>query len=231
MSRLDVLMPFRAATPHRQALHDWTWALWEKFWRNHADVNVIVADDGRTDDLFSPAAAVNRAFRLSTADYLIIEGSGHFPHTDQHLDWLIDTLDKHPWVGAYAGHRELTQQATMRLLAEGPSDTDPMSLPAGRQTPYAIGVIAMRRDVFLDAGGMDERFVGWGYEDTALRAVLTAMYGKPPQPTGKLTTLWHPPSTRRNLRANAALYKEVARGVSGGPERAKAYIAKRGTWL
>lgn len=227
---LDVLMPYRAATPWRKVLHDWTIQLWQQLTERRPGVRVIVADDGQDGDLFSPARAVNNAFRESTADYVLIEGSGHIPHTDQHLDWLTTTLEQHPWLGAYAGLRELTEQATRQLVDTAPGDLDPATLPHRRRTPYAIGILAMRRDVFIEVGGMDERFNGWGYEDTALRELLTKLHGKPPEPQGVLTTLWHPPSTRRNLRANAALFKQQQR-IRGNRQAITKYLDQRGRFV
>lgn len=46
-------------------------------------------------------------------------------------------------------------------------------------------------------GGMDERFTGWGYEDTALAIAHRTIHGRPmPRHDGVVLHLWHPTSAK-----------------------------------
>ncbi len=79
------------------------------------------------------------------------------------------------------------------------------------------GCSAVRRDLFLELGGLDERFSGWGYEDLEFngRADEAGVTRRLP---GELRHLWH--GARReddspfdadpaDVARNAALFAEL----------------------
>lgn len=54
------------------------------------------------------------------------------------------------------------------------------------------GIMVMRASAWLEAGGMDEQFIGWGYEDNAFYAKVARMIGPPVHHPGVAWHLWHP---------------------------------------
>jgi hypothetical protein len=69
------------------------------------------------------------------------------------------------------------------------------------------GVIVIRVDAWWRAGGMDERFQGWGHEDAAFRLAADTLLGPTVRHPGAIHHLWH--AREWNLgspefRANAA---------------------------
>jgi hypothetical protein len=52
--------------------------------------------------------------------------------------------------------------------------------------------MVMRASAWLEAGGMDERFTGWGYEDNAWYAKVAQTIGPPVHHAGVAWHLWHP---------------------------------------
>ena len=58
----------------------------------------------------------------------------------------------------------------------------------------STGCLAISRDCWDRLGGMDERFVGYGYEDLAFWLHAHAVFGPAPQVGGSLVHLWHPRS-------------------------------------
>jgi hypothetical protein len=62
-----------------------------------------------------------------------------------------------------------------------------------RSIPSAQGgIMVMRASAWLEAGGMDERFIGWGYEDNAWYAKVAKTIGPPIHHAGVAWHLWHP---------------------------------------
>lgn len=54
------------------------------------------------------------------------------------------------------------------------------------------GVIVMQPQAWWAAGGMDETFTGWGFEDTSFRIAADALLGPTVKHPGTIHHLWHP---------------------------------------
>lgn len=214
---IDVLMPYRGATEHRRRIHEWTLSRWQAVTMQHPSVKVIVADDGQQGETFSVSRAVNRAYRRSKAEAVLIFGSGHLAPTAATLQRIESALERHPWCGVYKRTHEL-DRATTRQLLRIPADSnlDAHDLTGGTTHEICAGIVAMRSDAFYSIGGADERYNGWGWEDNYIRLLLGHLYGRPVDPpTGTLTTLWHPPSPRTNTPSNEARFAGQAKDPAG----------------
>jgi hypothetical protein len=75
------------------------------------------------------------------------------------------------------------------------------------------GIMVMLVEAWLAAGGMDERFIGWGYEDNAWHATITAAVGPPVRHDGLVWHLWHP-SDRNTVTLDEARNLARCRGQS-----------------
>jgi hypothetical protein len=53
------------------------------------------------------------------------------------------------------------------------------------------GCVVLTYDTWRDVGGWDERFIDWGFEDTAFWAAVDTLHGTVRHP-GTLYDLWHP---------------------------------------
>lgn len=181
---ISVLIPWRSQDLHRILAWDYNRARWEA-----SGVQLCVADDDRTEGPFSLARAVNKARRQATGEYLAIFGADHIPPTPDKLAWIADRLRQHPWTAVYALTRIFAPDRTARILRG--------QLPTPVMKSHVIhaceGIVALRAEVWDDVGGMDERFEGWGAEDTAFKAVLFALYpdGRG-DGVGEAWALWHP---------------------------------------
>lgn len=197
---ISVLIPWRSQEPERIRAWDFARPRWERL-----DVELCVADDGYESGRFSVARAINRARAKATGNVLVMYGADHLPPDPQRLAWIVDKLATHPWTAVYASVRILSSYGTELLFR----DAHPALIEAHTATTIAMctGILAMRTDVFDDIGGMDERFRGWGAEDSALRLVLRTLYPDGNDiGEGELWSLWHREAPRDELTAtNAAM--------------------------
>jgi hypothetical protein len=195
-------------------LKRWT----EQAWKQLPGVEVIYADDGGVDgEPFNVSRAVNRARAQASGKYLVVFGCDHVPPSPDRMRWIRELLDRLPWAGIFDRTLELTATGTTKVL-EGDNPAD--RLYGAATIPACQGIIAVRAEVWDEIGGMDERFAGWGFEDTALREALAAVF-----PDGHgggdgyVLALWHPLASRDRTVSNEALYLEYVQAATEGRMR------------
>ena len=210
---ISVIVPWRSADPHRIAAWDHVRPLWHEL-----GVDLCVADDGRTEGPFSVSRAQNRARALARTDRLLMYGADQLPPTPERLAWIEARLDRHPWTAVYATTRIYWQEATAHII-NGLSPA--MFIKWSHLICMCTGILAMRTDVWDDLGGMDERFAGWGAEDTALRFALRTLHPAGNDAgEGELWSLWHPDTPRDALTAaNSSMVAEYERAAARGELR------------
>lgn len=84
------------------------------------------------------------------------------------------------------------------------------------ECPPSLGVAAISTANYFRAGGYDERFRGWGYEDSALIVACDRAGLEQHRIPGPLWHLWHPPAPGSDLSdvqdpqtaANLALFEQ-----------------------
>lgn len=160
-------------------------------------------------------------------------------------DWDVaavvdaDTVSPEPGrlaSAAEAAHRtgRLVRLAETYLMCDEAASDELMAtgrLPArgvrrlGGRNLHAGGVHVVPRRLWDQVGGYDERFVGWGHEDTAFEAACEALAGPIASAGGTVHHLWHPVSPDRDpadpdLRRNAELAHRYASARTRGAVRA-----------
>lgn len=129
-------------------------------------------------------------------------------------------------VRPYTRYWMLDEAGTERFLATGKR----ISATRGLRSGQAFGgVNVVPRSLFEKVGGYDERFRGWGSEDTAFDLACRALGGYRELP-GEVYHLWHPISADRStgdpgFQANVALrrrYEQARR-----PNAMRALLAER----
>ena len=208
---ISVLCAFRAPPGSwRDTLRATVEAMWSEL-----DVEFVYGSDGRNyDEPFNAAAALNAARAEAKGDMLLAVGCDLIPPSADDIRQLEADLQTWPWAVLYENTRELSQAATQAVIdgapVPGPSADDFVS-------PTCTGIHAMRTEVWDRAGGYDERFDGWGFEDTAMRLVLSTFYRNRPG-RGTAVTLWHPRPTDQWSKAgrNDALFRRYQGAVDRG---------------
>jgi len=199
----SILIPFRGDNGQRDRL----WAHCQKLW-SQTPYEIVVGTDAGNGP-FNTAQALNSAHTKATGDKLIIYGADQLPDTEA-INEAVSHLEHHPWVAVYNSTATHTPESTERILA-GLEPTQPPTT-----APLCVAIIGIRADKWIN---YDERFRGWGSEDTAWRHALQALYGDAPTPTGTLQTLYHEPASRARAEDNYRIYREYVDAHNAGNMR------------
>lgn len=190
MPLISILIPFRDTGDRKEQL-EWLQQRWAKLFPE-AEI-IIEPDDGL--DPFSKTIAVNRCYRRATSDILAIVDA------DVWLDPQIlkDAAEnirsgKVSWVRPCGTVYRLNKNFTKNLVAFTPDTEFPLVKEehCERITPTVGLVCVFSRKQFEYVGGMDERFRGWGWEDTAWNVLLDGIFGKAEIWDNIVYHLWHP---------------------------------------
>lgn len=225
---VDVLIPWRTDRGERERLFDWVLPRWLA-----AGVRVVVGGDdsaaGRAP--FNVSRAFNDAFEGSTAPAVMMYGADHIPDPAK-VAFCGEALEHLDWIAGYATTGQLGKEATEAVLL----GADPTQFPFVDVFGFCTGILAMRREVFEQIGGMDERFEGWGCEDTAIRAALVTCFPNTLAPMGIARALFHEKAPRDEFAKNAVLVESEYGSAVGNPpkmwaalHRAKEYRYAMGT--
>lgn len=146
------------------------------------------------DHPFNRAAARNAAARFAldnSYDVLVLVDADtlvELAPLQQALDACGDGRMHLP----YTYYRSLTNRGTHMYFG----GRAPLDCPADHEHEWATGgVMVCQPQAWFRAGGMDQRFTGWGFEDTAARVCWDALLGETVRHEGTITHLWHPLET------------------------------------
>jgi len=221
LSNISVLIPWRGGDPQRERVWEFIKRQWEY---TGAELCIGVDDPGGP---FNCSRALNRAFKMSTKPYIVQFGADCFPSETAIKD-ALDLLETGtPWVPLFDRTDYYNEHATQEILRGVPRiicTTDP-----NLAVPFQTGVLAMTREAFLETGGSDERFEGWGAEDSAFRMCLWRLYGGGEPLPYTLYCLWHNNEHRVLGEDNLALCQEYERIETR--EDMLRYIDQRGRYV
>jgi hypothetical protein len=219
-----VVIPWRPGTAQRNAHHDYV--------RQHLRAVIPSAlhigvdsgvDSGHTP--FSRAGSRNKGVRIaqtSGADVVVICDA----------DTLVEAEPLHAAIAAagdgrlhlpYTWYRGLSEAGTQTYL----DGTDPALCPTDWEHEWATGgVLVIQPEAWWAAGGMDEAFTSWGFEDTAFRTAADALLGPTVKHPGTITHLWHPLESGLGSPEHIAGGQRMQRYVdaTGNPEAIRELI-------
>lgn len=183
--RVAVVIPWRGGQPDREAHHKTVRAHLRKLL---PDAWHIDADSGQ--QLFSRAGSRNHGVRLAQdvdADVIVLCDADTLPEAEP-LQAAIDSAHDGLLHLPYVHFRGLSQNGT-RLYLDG---TKPEACETELAHDWATGgCLVLTPDAWWRAGGMDERMVGYGFEDTAFRIAADALLGPTVKHSGIIWHLWH----------------------------------------
>jgi hypothetical protein len=158
---------------------------------------------------FNAAQAFNNAFDKATGDVVVTFGADHLPDVEA-ITAAVEIATETGWAPVFTETREYTPEDTEHIL----NGANPNLFPTTQMAPFCIAIIACHRSAWIP---FDERFNGWGSEDTAWRLALTALHGEAPKPAPRaLRALWHPPASKDHADANFTLLEEYVHAANHG---------------
>lgn len=194
----SILVPFRPDGGPREAAWQWVY----RWYRTHHPSWEIIVADSEGD--WSKAQAVNRAARAARGQLLVIADADLFPHPNRLVE-AVRLARTRPWIVPYTRVHRLSEAATQQIMEMDPSFSSLLDLDLVKP-PYTgvpgAGLLVLSRKAFLQVGGMDEEFVGWGGEDAALGYALDTIVGPHTRLRADICHLWHP-RQRRGLPYSA----------------------------
>lgn len=231
---VSVLVALRDDSPDQFRIRLWDFVR-ARLTVDHPDYEVVVASDDGLDP-FNKCVALNRAAAQAAGEVFYILDSDSFVRPEQ-VRTAVAELEG--WSRPWTRKVKLNERDTATLLGreswDGTLDALWIRRAENRNSYWAAPPLLLTRDLFYAAGGLDERFRGWGQEDTAFAWALKALSGPAQSVRGDCLHLWHPRigksgrdqwtgqegfHTNREL---AAAYRRAARS----PEAMQELIASR----
>lgn len=223
MTTAAFLVPRRADGGPRDRL--WSWC--RTWWAEHCpDIPIV---EGHDDDhgLFNRSRAMNRArFLAGDVDVLFIldaDVAASAAQVHAAVDLAARTgqlaIGYEAWVG-------LTEAGTEQVLAGDRDDWARHKLV--RYTTSVSSLVAVPAALWDEVGGFDERFEGWGLEDSAFELACRTIGGGAHRVPGVCWHLWHP----RNMKADHAARRANTQHMrpytlaKGNPYRMRKVLAK-----
>lgn len=173
---------------------------------------------------FNCAMAINDAFRQATSDNLAMFGADCIPDPYVIQNAPIRLQTEH-WFPLFSATGYYSKEASARIMSGEPYQEFPFEV----QYPYCEGLLGLTREAYHRSGGMDERFVGWGAEDSAFRHTLWRLYGEAAAFPATLGCLWHREDHRILGPANRALVDSYNR--MDNASEMEAFLAERGSFV
>ncbi len=223
MLRVAAIIPWRPGHPARHRHHQHV-----RTHLQHLLPDAIHLDADSGHPAFSRAATRNHGVHLAehhTADVVVLCDADTLPEQDPLLAAIAAAADGRLHL-PYTRFRGLSAHGTTQLYAGKPAEDCDAELDHEWSTG---GVLVIQPDAWWAAGGQDERFTGWGMEDTAYRICADAILGPTAKHPGTITHLWHPTEIRPaspQYLANAALHAQY-RAAEGNPDAVRALLQDR----
>lgn len=141
---------------------------------------------------FDRSKSRNRAVELSDNDVVVLHDADTFA-TKENLASAIEAARSHDGlVLPYNFYGALGERSSKRVMSD-PARHPPHKEPYEETNLDSIGGIwVIRKELWWRAGGMDQRFRGWGYEDNAFYVASETMNGPTKRIPGKIHHLHHP---------------------------------------
>lgn len=213
MTTVSVLIPFGGqACDHRRLAFEW---VTDRYRRAHPDWELVV---GECAEPWSKGAAVADAHSRSTGEILVIADADSFVDAVALAD-LVAEVGSGVWGMPHGRVCRLSEDTTTAVYAGKALPRKLRWTDLARPAyPGVIGggIVVLTRAAYLDVGGIDPRYLGWGGEDLSFGWALHALVSPPLRKQADLIHLWHPhpaPDLRGSPESEAlvARYKAARR--------------------
>lgn len=185
-----VLVPRRPDGGHRDRLWEFCRARWERF---HPEWRIVEGE--HLDGPFNRSAAVNAAARAAGVwDVALIVDADVVPDPRSVEAAARVAAETGRMVVAHDERIMVSRRGTDKVLRGFSGSWRANQMVEKIWYDSVSCAVAVTADLFRDVRGFDERFVGWGREDTAFRIACEAFAGPMLRVAGETFHLWHPVS-------------------------------------
>lgn len=218
LTKVTVCVPFRAGALDREIHADYVAARLREMLPRARHMVVDV------EGVFSRAKVRNEAVRRAGTGVVVLCDADTLPEKQPLLDAIAGAADDGRLHLPYTRYRALSPEGTLAVYARG---VDPRDAPVEDESRRPIGgVWVIHHDAWWAAGGMDEEFKGWGFEDDAFHTAANILLGQTVRHEGTITHLHH--QSAANLqspeyRKNKARYQQYMR-VRRNPEQMRKLV-------
>lgn len=152
--------------------------------------------------------------------------------TKENLLAGIKAARTHPGlVLPYNFYRGLSQKSTDKILTWSKKPDPFKETPEETNDASIGGIWIMHKKLWEKAGGMDERFRGWGYEDDAFFYASETMNEPVKKIPGDIVHFWHPRA--HNFTTNPSYYfnRDLAaryKAAQGDQEKMRNILSEEG---
>jgi hypothetical protein len=202
--KISLLIPFSSNNPIRKVAFHWLL----KYWRHELpDAEIIIGHSN--SKIFCKNEALNDAARQATGKVLVILDADAYlcgSVIERCADRILEELKygNHLWYVPYRHLYRLNKHITNLILKSDPEN--PLRLPSPLPPEYIQGdpvahmyghrfaamIMIFPREALDTLGCFDERFKGWGGEDSCLMRALDTLWGKHKTANNSIYHLWHP---------------------------------------
>lgn len=190
--RTAVVIPFRSNSEWRAEAFEYVTATWK---RQFPHWHQIVSDF-EPERPFSRAESRNLGVAQARSQgfdaVVVLDADIVVPDPQVVLDAVVWAYADGKLHIPYTRYRSLTQLGTKMLMLGNPWEECPTEIDWDDSYGAEGGLWCIRTDRWLEAGGIDPRFTGWGCEDTAFVRACTTLFGLRCRHTGVINHLWHP---------------------------------------
>jgi hypothetical protein len=185
---LTLIIPFRTDHGHRQRAFNWCLQRYQALLPR---AEIVVHGDDLSAGPFNKARVVNEAVDRTNRRLLLLGDADSVIPTGW-AERAADTARKGEWALTRSCHY-LTETQTNEMLTCPPErHYDPPDECEYSGTVSWGGQVMLPREAFRVVNGMDERFSGWGPEDTSFGLAMEALWGHHRRLPGAMIHLWHP---------------------------------------
>lgn len=198
---VTVIIPWRPE-PTRQAGFDWLVRYYSH--RFGADAVHVEADD--TDGPFNKSRLINRAVSQYAGHVCVITDADAFI-----CDWTLREAIRLAGTGTkmilpHNSVCRMNREQSRRVLRWNPADSVPGNLYRNQRTRACPGGLWVVHAGLFQRHRMDERFEGWGCEDTELLRRIP--WRRLP---GPLFHIWHVKASKERFERNRRLLRDERR--------------------
>lgn len=206
MTKVTVAVPFRPGMLDREIHADYVAARLREM---VPDADHLVVD---VDGEFSRARVRNEAVRRAESGVVVLCDADTLPEKQPLLNAIAGAAQDGRLHLPYTRYRALSPEGTLAVYARG---VDPLDAPVTEESRRPIGgVWVISTDAWWAAGGMDENFVGWGFEDDSFFTAANILLGETVRHEGAISHLHHTPAANlqsAGYRRNRQRYQQYVR--------------------